>query len=75
MAQGRRLAIAGILIGLGAAYAAGRAVATSVYGMRPADPLILTTAIVVVAAISLVATVIPAARAIHVEPLAALRAE
>src|SRR5207248_731017 len=53
MAQGRRLAIAGTLIGVAAAYAGGRLVAHNVYAMRASDPVILISAAGSVVAIAL----------------------
>ena len=48
---------------LAAAYAEGRAVASTVYGIHASDPIVLLTATVVVVAITWVATAIPARRA------------
>ena len=38
MSDGQRLAMAGVVLGLAAAYAGGRVVASSVFEMRAADP-------------------------------------
>jgi len=75
MGAGQRLAIAGVLLGLAGAYAGGRLVVSRVYAMRAADPVILLTAAVIVAAVALLATMIPAIRASRLDPARALRAE
>jgi putative ABC transport system permease protein len=73
MRSGQRLALAGIVLGLVGAFAGGRVVASSVYAMRAADPLILIAATVVVAAVTFLATAIPAVRASRVDPVRSLR--
>ncbi|HWF86701.1 MAG TPA: ADOP family duplicated permease [Vicinamibacterales bacterium] len=75
MGTGQRLAIVGVLLGLAGAYAGGRLVVSRVYAMRAADPVILLTAAVIVAAVALLATMIPAIRASRLDPARALRAE
>jgi putative ABC transport system permease protein len=75
MIRGQWLALVGIAVGLAAAYAGGRAVASLVYGTRAADPLVLATATLVVAAITFVATAIPATRASRTDPALALRGD
>jgi predicted permease len=75
MRSGQRLAIAGIVIGVAGAYAGGRLVASRVYAMRASDPIVLIAAAVIVAAVALVATVVPALRASHTDPVRALRAD
>jgi putative ABC transport system permease protein len=73
--HGQGLALSGTAIGLVAAYAGGRLVASSVYAMRAADPLILASAAAAVLLITIVATVVPATRATRVDPTLALRGE
>ena len=75
MGSGQSLAIAGVVFGLAGAYAAGRLVASRVYAMRAADPVVLLAAALIVAAVALVATLIPALRASRIDPVRALRAE
>jgi len=43
------------------------------YGVKPADPLTLACAVALMLAISVTALVGPARRALHIEPLDALR--
>ena len=75
MRRGQWLAAVGVVVGIGAAYAGGRAAGSLVYGIRAADPIVLATATIVVAAITLIATAIPARRASRTDPVLALRAE
>jgi len=75
MGSGLRLAIVGVVLGLAGAYAGGRLVASRVFAMRAADPVVLLTAAAIVAAIVFLATMIPAVRASRLEPVRALRAE
>jgi putative ABC transport system permease protein len=75
MKQGRTLALIGASIGLGVAYAAGRAVSSWLYEVRASDPQILGAATLLVTGIALVATVIPAYRAARLDPARVLRPE
>jgi len=63
------------LIGLATAYAVVRVVASYLYEMRAADPLVLISAGAIVAAVTMAATMIPAMRASRVDPVRALRSE
>jgi ABC-type antimicrobial peptide transport system permease subunit len=73
--QGRTLTLLGAGIGLAAAYAAGRVVTSRLYEVRADDPVILATAAVVVAAIALVATIIPAIRGALISPARVFRSQ
>ncbi len=73
MSGGQRLTAIGVVLGLVLAYAAGRIVSGSVFGMRAGDPLVLVTAALLVAAVAWVATMIPAIRASRQDPVKALR--
>jgi putative ABC transport system permease protein len=75
LANGRNLAVVGLVAGLGASYGLGRVVASSLYEMRAADPLVLFGAGALVAAITMIATTIPAIRGSRVDPLRALRSD
>jgi putative ABC transport system permease protein len=75
MRRGHWLAAAGAAIGLAAAYAGGRAVASTVYGLQASDPMVLASATAAVAAITWIATAIPARRAARIDPILALRAD
>jgi predicted permease len=73
--QGVILATVGTAIGLGLAYLSGRVVSSQIYAIRASDPLMLTGAIVVVAGVVLIATMIPAWRACRLSPSGVLRSE
>ena len=75
MKQGGTLAFIGTAIGLGSAYLSGRFVSSQVYAIRASDPAMLSAAIGLVVAISLIATMIPAWRASRLSPSRALRTE
>jgi ABC-type antimicrobial peptide transport system permease subunit len=75
MRRGQWLALAGVCIGLAAAYAVGRAATSLVYGLRASDPFVLAIATFVVVAIAWVATAIPASRASRTDPILALRGD
>jgi len=73
--QGLVLSAIGTAIGLGIAYASGRLVSSYIYAVTAHDPLILGSAIAVVAVIALLATMIPAIRAARLDPARELRAD
>ncbi len=75
MKQGALLALIGTGIGLLVAYLSGRIVASQIYAIRASDPLMLGAAIVLVAGISAVATMIPAWRASRLAPSGVLHTE
>jgi len=75
MTQGVRLGLAGATIGLGLAYFSGRLVSNRVYAIRASDPLILTVAVLLIVAITFLATTIPAARAARLSPADVLQSE
>jgi predicted permease len=65
----------GLAVGLAAAFAGTRAIASLIVGVRPTDAATFVTVVVLLAAIALVACWIPARRATCVSPLVALRYE
>ena len=65
----------GLAVGLPAAAATGRGLATLLYGVRPYDPATAGAVAAVVVLGALAASVIPARRAARLEPMIALRAE
>jgi ABC-type antimicrobial peptide transport system permease subunit len=73
LAQGARLAILGVTIGLVAAFALSRVVASLLYGISTTDAATFVTVPVVLAAVALLASWLPAWRATRVDPVAALR--
>lgn len=69
------LSLAGIAVGVPAAMAASRFISSMLFGLSPADPVTITSAIALLVAVALLAGYIPARRASHIEPMRALRAE
>jgi len=65
----------GLAIGLGAAFAAGRLVASQLFGLGASDPLAFLTALGVLTVVALGAGTIPARRAAAIDPIQALRRE
>ncbi len=75
VANGLRLAAAGIGIGAIAAMVAGRALSGMLFGVSAADPATLLAITVLVAAIALFASYVPARRALRIDLSEALREE
>jgi putative ABC transport system permease protein len=73
--QGMMPVLLGLAAGLVAAVAAGRLLAGQLYEVRPDDPLIFGISALLLAAVALAATWLPARRATLVQPVAALRCE
>jgi ABC-type antimicrobial peptide transport system permease subunit len=70
-----RMAVIGLLLGLGASMAAARLEASMLFGVRPLDTLSLVAAFCVVMAAVAAAAWLPARRAASIEPMQALRTE
>ena len=73
--QARVLAVVGGVLGVATAYATGRLASSWLYEVRAADPMILAGAFVIVVAVTVFATVIPARRVSRTDPANALRAD
>jgi putative ABC transport system permease protein len=73
--EGVWLGLAGIGLGVPAAFAASRALTGLLYGVTPTDATSFVLAAVGLMAVSLVASYVPALRASRVDPLVALRSE
>jgi ABC-type antimicrobial peptide transport system permease subunit len=69
------LVTAGIVLGLAAAYAASGVVASMLFGLSAADPVTYGVVPLILVAVALVASLVPARRATRVNPVVALRAE
>jgi len=69
------LLVIGLAIGIPAALALGRYVAGQLYGVQPHDPATAVFTVLLLAAVSAAAGLIPARRASRIDPILALRAE
>ncbi|MGI9071947.1 MAG: ADOP family duplicated permease [Bryobacteraceae bacterium] len=65
----------GVAIGAVLAFSAENIAASMLYGLKPRDPLTLAVAVTAMAAIGLIATLLPAQRAASIDPMIALRDE
>lgn len=75
LGQGLFLALLGTVLGLAAAFATARLLASQLYGVSATDPLVFTVAVLLLAAVSALASWLPARQAATVDPMVALRAE
>jgi len=73
--EGMRLAAAGITVGLAAAFALTRLIASLLYDVKPTDPLVYAAVAAALAATALAACCKPALRAACLDPARALRHE
>jgi len=73
--QGMALAGAGVVIGLLAAFGLTRLLTSQLFGVGATDPATFTLVSVLLVAIALLATLLPAMRATRVDPVVALRDE
>jgi putative ABC transport system permease protein len=73
--QGARLVVLGLVIGLVASYFLARLLAGNLYGISPHDVPTFALVLLLLAAIALLACLVPARRAANVDPILALRAE
>jgi putative ABC transport system permease protein len=75
LAWGFKMVLVGTVAGLLVALALGRSISGLLYGVRPADPVILASVTVFLLIAAAAATYLPARRASRVDPLVALRHE
>jgi predicted permease len=75
VSQGMKLALVGLVPGVVAAYLAARGMRALLFGVEPADPATILGTILVVCLMTLVGSLVPALRAVRVNPMRVLRAE
>jgi putative ABC transport system permease protein len=73
--QGGAVALTGIAVGLGVAFAGSRVIESLLYGVSPRDPVIFAATALVLIVVTLFACWLPARRAARLDPLTALRTE
>src|SRR5690242_10587598 len=73
--EGGQTSLLGIALGIAAALALMRVLSSELYGVSAADPLTFGSVALIVAFVALLACYIPASRAMHVDPMVALRYE
>jgi ABC-type antimicrobial peptide transport system permease subunit len=69
------LVAVGVLVGLPGAYAIGRTLESTLFGLEPADPMTAAAALAALALVAALAAWLPARRAARIDPMAALRDE
>jgi putative ABC transport system permease protein len=70
-----KLALVGLALGLASALAACRILSSILHGVKTSDPAVYAVCALIVLAVALLASCIPARRAMSVDPMVALRHE
>ena len=65
----------GVLVGVPLSFAANGAIASQLFGVGPHDPVLAAGSIGVLTAVAILASVVPASRAVRIEPARALAAD
>jgi len=73
--QAMRLALVGIVLGLGAAYGLTRLMTTMLFDVKPTYPLVFGSVAALLALVAFLASYLPARRAVRIDPVIALRYE
>ena len=73
--QGMRLALAGILVGVAAAFGLARFLEAFLFGVHNRDPLVFVCVPLLLGLVALLAAWLPARQASRIDPIIALRAE
>jgi putative ABC transport system permease protein len=73
--QGMAVIFVGLAFGIAGALALTRLISAMLFGVKPADPLTYAAVVLTLASVALAACYIPARRAMHVDPMVALRYE
>jgi putative ABC transport system permease protein len=75
MGRGLKLIACGLVPGLALAYAAGRSLQALLSGVTPADPSTFAATIAVITAMAVAGTLLPALRAMRIDPITAIRTQ
>jgi predicted permease len=75
LGQGTKLALIGVATGIAAALGLSHFLSSLLYGVKPTDPLTFLGVTIVLVIVALLASYIPALRAMRVDPVIALRYE
>jgi ABC-type lipoprotein release transport system permease subunit len=75
LSHGMKMAVSGVALGLLAAFALTRLLTKMLFGVSANDPLTFIGITGLLLAVALLACLLPALRASHVDPLLALRSE
>jgi putative ABC transport system permease protein len=75
LSEGLRLLGIGLLAGTGVAFAFTQVLKTHLFGVEPTDHITFAIVVVLFAAVTALACLLPARRATKVDPMIALRAE
>ena len=73
--DGLAIVVAGMLVGLFAAFAAGRAMSIMLFGVQPGDPVTISATVALCLVMAIAGTAVPALRALRVSPMTILRSE
>jgi ABC-type antimicrobial peptide transport system permease subunit len=73
--QGMALALAGVVIGIGAAWGLAQVIESFLFGVKARDPLVFAAVPAVLSAVAFLAVWLPANRASRVNPIESLRYE
>jgi putative ABC transport system permease protein len=69
------ISVAGLTVGLVAAYATGRIIESQLFGVKAGDPFVFAAAAVLLVIVAVLAGWLPARKAASVDPMVALRYE
>jgi ABC-type antimicrobial peptide transport system permease subunit len=73
--RGLWLALGGVAVGLAISFVVARLLGSLLYQVRPIDPVTFIAVPAVLTIVALIASVVPARRAMQVDPITALRTE